>query len=59
MVKLDTEAEEAAIKLYREIIKQAEEEGDITTRVIMEGILEEEEEHHDFFISVAEDKENK
>lgn len=59
MVDLDTQAEAAAIKLYRDIIKQAEEEGDITTRVIMEGILEEEEEHHDFFVSVAEDKERK
>lgn len=59
MIDLDTMAEEGAIKLYKEIIKQAMEEGDVTTKYIFEGILEEEEEHHDFFISVAEDNEKK
>ena len=29
----------------------------LITRVIFEGILKEEEEHHDFFISVLEDNE--
>jgi bacterioferritin len=59
MVDLDRLAEEGAIKLYKEIVKQAADEGDVTTRVIFESILEEEEEHHDFFISVAEDNEKK
>ncbi|MDW5562710.1 MAG: ferritin-like domain-containing protein [Methanomassiliicoccus sp.] len=57
MVDLDTQAELSAIRLYKDIIRQAAEEGDVTTKFIFEGILEEEEEHHDFFISVAEDKE--
>jgi bacterioferritin len=59
MIDLDTLAEEGGIKLYRDIIKLAEEEGDITTKHIFEEILEEEEEHHDFFISIAEDNEKK
>lgn len=59
MIDLDTQAEVDTIKLYKEIIKQAAEEGDVTTKFIFEGILEEEEEHHDFFISIAEDNEKK
>jgi len=59
MIDLDTQAEEGGIKLYKDIVKLAEEEGDITTKHIFEKILEEEEEHHDFFISIAEDNEKK
>lgn len=59
MVDLDALAEEGGIKLYKEIVKLAEEEGDVTTKHIFEEILEEEEEHHDFFISIAEDNEKK
>lgn len=59
MIDLDTEAEVGAIRIYKDIIKQAQEEGDVTTRYIVEGILQEEEEHHDFFISIAEDNEKK
>jgi len=59
MIDLDTEAEVGAIRVYKDIVKQAQEEGDVTTRVIVEGILEEEEEHHDFFVSIAEDSEKK
>ncbi|MBI0583233.1 MAG: ferritin [Methanomassiliicoccus sp.] len=59
MITSDIDAEMGAIKLYKEIVKVAAEEGDVTTKFIFEGILEEEEEHHDFFISVAEDNEMK
>jgi bacterioferritin len=59
MIDLDTLAEDGAIKLYKEIVKVARDEGDVTTAYIFEGILEEEEEHHDFFTSIAEDNEKK
>jgi bacterioferritin len=59
MINNDIQAEKEAIDLYKEIIKVAEAEGDVTTKFIFEEILEEEEEHHDFFTSVAEDKEMK
>jgi bacterioferritin len=59
MIQNDIEAEQGAIDLYKEIIKVAAAEGDVTTKFIFEGILEEEEEHHDFFTSVAEDTEMK
>lgn len=59
MIGNDIEAEQDAIKLYKDIIKVAMDEGDETTAHIFRDILEEEEEHHDFFISVAEDNEMK
>jgi bacterioferritin len=59
MIGNDIKAEEDAIILYREIIKVATEEGDVTTAFMFKEILEEEEEHHDFFSSVAEDNEMK
>ena len=58
MAEVDAKAEQDTIVLYKEIVKVADEEGDVTTRVIFEGILKEEEEHHDFFISVLEDNES-
>lgn len=54
MVDLGVKAEEEAMELYKEIQKVAEAEGDPTTRYIFEGILEEEEDHHDFFTSLKE-----
>jgi bacterioferritin len=54
MLQLDIKAELEAIDLYRDVMKVAEDEGDITTRFIFEQILEQEEEHHDFFSSAAE-----
>jgi bacterioferritin len=54
MLQVDIKAELEAIDLYREVMKTAADEGDITTRFIFEQILEQEEEHHDFFTSVAE-----
>jgi bacterioferritin len=46
--------EAGAIKLYRQVIALAEKEGDITTAQIFKKILQEEEEHHDFFQSILE-----
>jgi len=57
MIDYDIAAETSAINLYKEIVKVAAAEGDVTTKFIFEEILKEEEEHHDFFISVAEDNE--
>lgn len=43
-----------AIDLYKKIIKKADEEGDYTTSFIFKEILEDEEDHHDTFISLLE-----
>ncbi len=53
MIKNDIKAEEEAIELYKNIQKQADSENDPTTRFIFEGILEQEEDHHDFFTSAV------
>jgi bacterioferritin len=49
MLKLDQGAEEGAITLYKQTIRVAADEGDITTRRLFERILAEEEEHLDTF----------
>jgi bacterioferritin len=49
MLRLDEGAEEEAITLYKQTIKVADDEGDITTRMLFEKILAEEEEHIDTF----------
>jgi len=56
MVDLDIKAELEAIKMYKDIEKAADAGGDPTTRFIFEGILEQEEDHHDFFTSLKEKK---
>jgi bacterioferritin len=56
MVDLDIKAELEAIKMYKDIEKAADAEGDPTTRFIFEEILEQEEDHHDFFTSLREKK---
>ena len=56
MIDFDIQAELEAIEMYKGIMKVAEEEGDPTTRFIFEQILEQEEEHHDLFISLKEGK---
>ena len=56
MVDLDIKAELEAIALYKKIEKVADSEGDPTTRFIFEEILEQEEDHHDFFTSLKEKK---
>ncbi len=54
MLVTDMKDEESAITLYREVIALAQKEGDITTAEIFKRILEDEEEHHDFFQSLLE-----
>jgi bacterioferritin len=56
MVDNDIKAELEAIEMYKEIEKMADDEDDPTTRFIFEQILEQEEEHHDLFISLKEGK---
>lgn len=55
MIEQDKKDEENAITLYKEIIKVAMDEGDITTKKIFEDILKDEEEHHDTFTSLLEE----
>lgn len=55
MLEKDREDEENAIKLYKEIIKKADEEGDITTADLFKKILADEEEHHDTFTGLLEE----
>ncbi len=54
MMEIDKKAEEEAIELYKEIIKTAVEEGDVTTAKLFEDILRDEEDHHEFFSSLLE-----
>lgn len=55
MIERDKKDEENAITLYKEIIKKAVEKDDITTARLFRKILEDEEEHHDFFTSLLEE----
>jgi bacterioferritin len=52
MLEADAKAEEEAIDLYKQIIKQAASEGDSTTRLLFEQILADEEKHHDTFTTL-------
>jgi bacterioferritin len=54
MVDNDIKAEMEAITMYKKIIKVAANEGDVTTAFIFKEILEDEEEHHDFFTSLKD-----
>lgn len=54
MVDNDIKAEVEAIDMYKDIQKLAHSEGDPTTRFIFMEILEDEEDHHDFFTSLKE-----
>jgi len=54
MLQTDVKAEEEAIALYKQTIKVADEEGDVTTRRLFEEILGQEEEHHDTFTKLLE-----
>ncbi len=56
-LELDKRSEESTIALYNDIIKLATKEDDVTTRVLFEGILKDEEEHHDWFSSFLDDPE--
>ena len=52
MLKADVKAEEEAITLYKDIIKQATSEGDDTTHHLFTEILAAEERHHDTFTTL-------
>jgi bacterioferritin len=54
MIEFDIKAELETIALYKEIMEQAQKEGDVATKEIFEEIEEDEEEHHDFFTSLLE-----
>jgi bacterioferritin len=54
MIEQDIKSEQNAIDLYKEIIKVAEGEGDVTTAHIFREILENEEEHQDTFTTLNE-----
>jgi len=56
MVDNDIKAEVEAMEMYKKIEKLADAEKDPTTRFIFESILEDEEDHHDFFTSLKEGK---
>ncbi|MDH5362567.1 MAG: ferritin-like domain-containing protein [Aigarchaeota archaeon] len=55
MIEQDKKDEETAIKLYKQTIKMAVKEGDITTEEIFRKILEDEEDHHDTFTTLLEE----
>ena len=55
MLKQDSKDEQGAIKLYREIIAEADKAGDITTRKMFESILADEEGHLDTFQGLLEE----
>jgi len=55
MLDVDVKAELGAIDLYREIIRLAEKEGDVTTKRLFEEILSAEEDHHNTFSTLLEE----
>ena len=54
MIKQDLNKEEEAIRLYKQIIKVAQNEDDTTTRLLFEEILSDEEDHHNEFSTLLE-----
>ncbi len=56
MLQIDKKAEQDGINLYREIIKKADSEADVTTRVLFEGILKQEEDHLNRFETLLGEK---
>ena len=55
MIRNDVKAEKEAVVLYKQTIKVAEEEGDITTRRLFEEILGDEEDHLDTFTNLLKE----
>lgn len=55
MISQDQKDEEEAITLYKQIIEVARTEGDDTTGHLFRNILQEEEDHHDTFVTLLED----
>ena len=54
MIEINKKAEEGAIAFYKEIIEKAIAEKDYVTKRLFEGILAEEEEHHNLFQGLLE-----
>jgi len=54
MIAIDKKAEEEAITLYRQIIEKAFAEKDHVTRELFEDILEDEEDHHNVFMTLLQ-----
>ena len=54
-LEFDVKAEEEAIAMYKGIIALAQKEGDVTTAFLFEGILQDEEAHHDLFTTMLEE----
>jgi bacterioferritin len=54
MIEIDKNKEEGAIALYKEIIEKAIQEKDHVTKKLFEGILSDEEEHHNLFRTLLE-----
>ena len=55
MIQKDIQDEAGAITLYKKIVATATKEGDVTTAFLFQGILEQEEGHHDTFTTLLED----
>ncbi len=55
MIDADIQSEDFAVRFYKDIIKAAESEGDVTTAHLFRKILEEEEEHLDIFTTLQEE----
>lgn len=55
MLQIDREAEEGAIKLYKEIVALAAKEADIVTKRLFQKILADEEGHHNTFNTLLEE----
>jgi bacterioferritin len=54
-LELNIKAEEEAIAMYKQIIALAQKEVDVTTAFLFEGILQDEEAHHDLFTTMLEE----
>jgi bacterioferritin len=55
MLAQDKKDEEGAIKLYKETLELAWKEDDQITHKLIRGVLSDEEEHHDTFVSLLEE----
>jgi bacterioferritin len=55
MLQIDREAEEGAIKIYKEIVALAAKEADIVTKRLFQKILADEEGHHNTFNTLLEE----
>ena len=55
MLTQDVKDELGAIKLYNQVIEAAKAEKDEVTYKLFQGILSDEEEHHDFFTTALEE----